>query len=169
MLKTEIWKPVLGYEGYYEVSNIGRVRSVPRMRITKGGGRAPCGGIILKQRKNSLGYMDILLRKDFERTQRSKHHTVHKLVAEAFLGPQPEGMQVDHVDHVRTNNCVDNLRWLTQKENSRRRPATKLSEEIVSTIKKNVAAGQTQTSQAIVYGVACGTISKIIAGHRWAC
>jgi hypothetical protein len=169
MLKAEIWKPVLGYEGYYEVSSLGRVRSMPRMRITKGGGRAPCGGIILKQRKNSLGYMDILLRKDLERTQRSKHYTVHTLVAEAFLGFRPAGMQVDHVDHDRTNNNVDNLRWLTQKENSRRRPATKLNEEIVNLIKKNVTAGQTQTSQAIAYGVACSTISKIVAGRRWAC
>ena len=106
----EIWKPVVGYEGYYEVSNIGRVRTLHRLDSY---GRSIKGRI----RKNVLtnrGYLKIMLSKD------GKHRTfeVHRLVAQAFLGEPPTGKSlVLHWNDIPDDNRVENLRWGDDSEN----------------------------------------------------
>lgn len=108
---TEEWLPVRGYEGLYEVSNLGRIRSYHKWR-----GR---GGIVPQLRKlypQPKGYLQINLSKDGHQ----KWLLVHVLVAEAFIGPRPEGLEIDHIDTNKGNARVDNLEYVTRSENHRR-------------------------------------------------
>lgn len=98
-MQTEIWKPVKGYEGLYEVSNLGRVKSLKYGREK-----------VLKPGDDNNGYLFVKLYKDGKR----KHFKVHRLVAEAFL-PNPEGLpEVNHRDEVKTNNVVYNLEFCSR-------------------------------------------------------
>ena len=108
----EIWKPVVDYEGAYEVSNIGRVRSVARVIRLKNGKLKP-----IKERILSpflcKGYYAVRL------SSKGEVHAklTHRLVAQAFI-PNPEGKpQIDHIDTNILNNKVENLRWVTNQEN----------------------------------------------------
>jgi hypothetical protein len=113
----EIWKPVVGYEGLYEVSNLGRVKSLEKYVVT---------GInikyqpeqILKQTKDKSGYCRVNLYKD----QQQQNCKIHRLVAIAFI-PNPDNkLQIDHINRLqKDNNNVNNLRWATGSENQRNR------------------------------------------------
>lgn len=109
-LPGEEWRDVVGYEGIYRVSSLGRILSLPR--IDAGGRRWP--GRILKQHLGSGGRPEVNL----TRNGKQKVRRVHQLVAEAFLGPCPEGMVVCHWDDIRTNNVVTNLRHGTIQDNA---------------------------------------------------
>ena len=99
----EVWKSVKGYEGLYKVSNLGRVKSIPRPKTTGG---------ILKPFKRAK-YLSVDLRKINKR----KTFQVHRMVAEAFI-PNPNNLeQVNHKDGNKLNNVVDNLEWCTCSEN----------------------------------------------------
>lgn len=114
--EPETWNPVVGYEGIYEVSDLGRVRSLERMssqgRLVK--------SRILKQTPTSNG---LYLKVDLVRGGKSTRRTVrvHRLVAEAFLGapPSPERTDCCHEDGDGHNNAVSNLRWDTHANNVR--------------------------------------------------
>lgn len=111
---TEIWKPIPGYEGCYEASNEGRVRSLDR-RINRKGSPAWWKGKELKIHVNkTTGRPQVCLYKIGSKT-RTVH--VYVLVAEAFLGPRPEGMECCHYDDNPMNNRLDNLRWDTKSAN----------------------------------------------------
>lgn len=100
----EIWKDVAGYEGLYQISTFGRVKSLP-----KNGRDAK----ILKPSKTIWGYLDIQLCKN----GKYHHERIHRLVASAFL-PNPNKLpQVNHKDFDRTNNQVNNLEWCSTSEN----------------------------------------------------
>jgi len=104
----EIWRDVVGYESVYQVSNFGRVR---RMRATKGS----AAGKVLKPatHKNGIRHVNLCV------NSRPKSHSVHRLVALAFLGPPPtERHVVAHNDGNPSNNRLNNLRWATYSENS---------------------------------------------------
>lgn len=111
---SEIWKPVVGYEGLYEVSSFGRVRSVDRSVPTGRAGHAPLRlkGRVLKLRYNRQ-YPAITLHKEGG----IKGRTVHSLVLEAFVGPRPPKRYGCHNDGDPRNNHIDNLRWDTQSNN----------------------------------------------------
>ena len=103
----EEWRPIEGYEGLYEVSNTGRVRSVDRFyyRLHK--------GKVLSPTKDRYGYLTVTLNCN----GKSKTIKIHRLVAQAFL-PNPDNLpQVNHKDEDKTNNNVDNLEWCTAKYN----------------------------------------------------
>ena len=105
-MEEEIWKPIKDFEGYYEVSNIGRVRSLNYKRTGK--------GKILKNIEDYKGYLEVVLTKNGKR----KQFKVHRLVAEAFI-PNPENKPcIDHINTIKSDNRVENLRWVTYKENS---------------------------------------------------
>lgn len=110
----EIWKPVLGYEGLYEVSNLGRVRSVDRS-VTYNNGQIHLhkGKLLSPGKTNKLGYLQVALCKNGS----IKHKLVYRLVAEVFI-PNPDNLpQVNHKDENPLNNCVDNLEWCTSEYN----------------------------------------------------
>lgn len=108
----EIWKPIKGYEGYYEVSNLGRVRRLDRYDYGCGYARFYKGGI-LKSLCGSNGYLHVMLCRDGTRLTKS----VHRLVATTFI-PNPENLpQVNHKDEDKSNNTVTNLEWCSSKYN----------------------------------------------------
>lgn len=108
-LKVEIWEPVVGYEGIYEVSNFGQVRSVTRVLSNGNHWRGKVRSLHL----NSYGYPSVNLCLDGV----CKTRNVHRLVLEAFKGIR-EGMQCCHNDGDPTNNNLENLRWGTPSENA---------------------------------------------------
>jgi hypothetical protein len=98
----EVWKPCIGYEWNYEVSNLGRVRSIGK-------------GIVLKTKIDRGGYETIPSMYAVDRSVKSVK--VHRLVAQAFI-PNPRNVsQVNHKDGNKLNNCVENLEWCTHQEN----------------------------------------------------
>ena len=111
----EIWRDIKGYEGLYQVSNLGRVRSVTHDIVDSLGRRSTKDGKILSLRKSSqTGYPTINLLKDGDTTSCN----VHRLVAEAFI-PNPNNLPcVNHKDESRDNNCVDNLEWCSYQYNN---------------------------------------------------
>jgi hypothetical protein len=103
----EQWKPVVGYEGLYEVSNLGRVKSLPRngtIKIER----------ILKQNQNGYGYLHVGLRNKSLKTK-----LVHRLVADAFLNyiSKKGEIVIDHINNNKKDNRLDNLQIITHREN----------------------------------------------------
>ena len=96
------WRPVVGFEGLYEVSSVGEVRS---LRL----------GRIIARYKGHGGYMLVAVRRDAQ----SKVAKVHRLVAAAFIGTCPAGQQVNHIDGNKTNNHASNLEYVTGSQNIR--------------------------------------------------
>lgn len=110
----EIWRNVNGYEGLYEVSNLGRVRSLDRIVFRKDGRETTFYGKIMSSRSTTTSkYIYVDLCKDGIR----KHYTVHSLVARAFIGDYKRPYEVNHIDGDITNNSVDNLEIVTHLEN----------------------------------------------------
>lgn len=111
----EEWRPIPGYEGCYEVSSIGRVRSLPRWRSV-GSGRRLCPPEIrlLKPYQDRNGY----LRVGLSGPQTSRSTPIHRLVLSAFVGPCPPGMQACHRNDIPDDNRIENLRWDTASANT---------------------------------------------------
>ena len=102
----EIWRDIKGYEGVYQISNMGNVKSLGNNKSRK--------EKVLKLAKNTNGYLKVNLYKD----GKQKNYLIHRLVAESFI-PKVEGKtHVDHIDSNRQNNNVNNLRWCTIVENN---------------------------------------------------
>ena len=109
----EEWRSIEGYEGLYEVSNTGRVRSVDRYVKVGYGGYRLHKGKILKLELCNCGYYSVEITYKYKRN----HFYVHRLVAEAFI-PNPDNLaQVNHKDEDKTNNNVENLEWCNRKYN----------------------------------------------------
>ena len=107
--KTEIWRPVAGYGGRYEVSSMGRVRSLYNKR-----GKPLAEPLIMKTYvEKSSGYVRITMWMNGNR----KHFDVHRMVLETFCGAAPEGCECDHINADRTDNRLENLRWLPHRVN----------------------------------------------------
>lgn len=109
----EIWKPVVGYEGFYEVSNIGRVRSLARIVECNDGRKRKIKDRILKGSSYSGGYSGVTLHKD----GCTKTANIQRIVAEAFVPNPLEKEEVNHKDENPSNNHASNLEWVTHKEN----------------------------------------------------
>ena len=105
----EVWKDIKGYEGQYQVSNKGRVKSLSRVTSD---GRSIVDKI-LKSGKNSVGYLIVNLYKDGQ----LRSYLIHRLVANAFTDNSENKPEVNHIDENKENNCVNNLEWVTRKEN----------------------------------------------------
>lgn len=115
---AEDWRPVLGWEGFHEVSSLGRVRSVERFYVHVGKGLASAlkhkSRKVLAQAIGTHGYPRVVLTRPgaVKRTV-----DVHILVCEAFHGPRPSRFDAAHNDGNRLNACADNLRWASRREN----------------------------------------------------
>lgn len=115
-LPDEVWRGVVGYEGQYEVSNFGRVRSLSRVFYDSIGRLRPFPGQLLAASPNSDGYPRVTL-PDPSRPLGQVIVLIHQLVLTAFVGPCPLGMECCHGDGDRANNRLTNLRWDTRSAN----------------------------------------------------
>lgn len=173
VLMKEIWKPVVGYEGCYEVSNLGNVRSVDRVD-RKG---QPRPGRVRKLLLNNCGYLYVGVSVD----DKKANLTVHRLVAKAFI-PNPNSKpQVNHIDGDKTNNIVSNLEWSTPSENTvhayskklinhpegEKWHLSKLTEQQVIDIYKRLRNGELQVRLAEEYVVSKNTIACIKHHKTW--
>lgn len=109
----ERWLPVPGWEGFYEVSDLGRVRSIDRVIIRSNGHRVPLKGVVLSPESSSTRYLAVHLSGGGRHTVKR----VHVLVAAAFIGPRPAGLLICHNDDDGHNNRAANLRYDTNRNN----------------------------------------------------
>ena len=110
----EIWKDIAGYEGKYQVSNLGRVRSLPRTFLDVNRRKQMFRGRVLKQMMRKNGYMVVT----FYESGKFHQMMVHRLVADAFI-PNPNNLPlINHKDEDKTNNRVDNLEWCSAQYNN---------------------------------------------------
>lgn len=110
---NEQWLPVVGWEGFYEVSDLGRIRSVARIVIRSDGRKRTVYAKDLQPHTTRYGYRVAGL----YRGNKGTNAPVHRLVLEAFVGPCPDGMEACHGNGVRDDNRLENLRWDTRKAN----------------------------------------------------
>ena len=107
--KKEVWRDIPNYEGIYQVSNLGRVKSLERFDALGHKRKEK----ILKPRITRVGYYLVALTKQLIR----KDYLVHRLVYEAFNGQMPEGYEVNHINEIKSDNRLSNLNLMTHKEN----------------------------------------------------
>lgn len=174
--KKEKWKPVKGHEEFYEVSNLGNVRSFVRK---KWGGKVfyDLPSRILKPAKNTKGYLFVSLKKNGNQ----KIERIHRIVLNSFIGESK--LQCNHKNGIKTDNRLENLEWVTNQENRDHAMAnnlhvkgskcknSKLTEDQVKKIKlkskeKNIKRGY-WSKLALDLGVSHETISSIIHGRNW--
>ena len=179
-MDTEIWKPVRDFEGFYEVSDHGRVRSLDRGAHfqTRWGPVVPrvVKGRVLSPGTKKAGYRFVGLSAESRKTYRM----VHCMVAEAFVGPRPEGHDVGHMDNDKSNNHVSNLCYQTHHENVQDRkrhgverqgetvPTSKLTEADIRAIRESHADGVGRSQLARRFGVRPHQIYKIVTRRQWA-
>jgi len=113
---TEVWKDIKGYEGRYQVSNMGRVKSLERTFIDKIGRKRSRKERILRSGQDHYGY---LLVKLYNGSGTGKNFKVHRLVCEAFHENPENKPCVNHIDENKTNNTANNLEWCTVAENNK--------------------------------------------------
>ena len=112
----EEWRPVVGYEGHYEVSDLGRVRALTReVRTCYGTVRVQHGRVLVPQNTRK-GHLKVTLCPG-DGTEQNRF--VHVLVCEAFRGPRPPGQETRHLDGDPKNNALVNLKWGTRSENTK--------------------------------------------------
>lgn len=179
---TEVWKPIEGFEGFYEVSSLGNVRSLERTisQISRQGNsyerKMPSTPLVPRA---TSGYLYVQLSKD----GKWKNYAVHRLVATAFL-PNPTGLpEVCHFDRTPSNNCVANLRWGTRQDNQndKERHGTVLRGEQVYHAKIDNALAKKIKEEALAlqgqygiyskldkkYGLYRGCARAIFVGDKW--
>ena len=164
----EIWKDVKGYEGLYQVSNLGRVKSLERVTINN----RIVHERILKLRHDKKGYNICCLRIDGEK----KFFGVHRLVAKAFIPNANNYPVVNHKDEIKDNNIVDNLEWCTYKYNSnygtsskriseKKKGANNPNSKMVVLL-NNGLLFESISEAAKIYGLSRGTINCICKGTK---
>lgn len=172
---NEEWRDVVGYEGYYQVSDLGRVRSLDRRSRCRGGSTSFHKGVILSPALSKSGYFVCVLCVK----GRMKTFLVHCLVASAFLGDKPHGFDVNHIDTDKQNNLVGNLEYITKSANTSHaykhglclngelHPKAKLKDIDIPEIRRMISSGEDVSSVARRFGVVSATISRIAKGKTW--
>lgn len=157
----ENWKPVVGYEGLYEVSDLGNVRGVDRILSD---GRS-WKGTQLKPGKCRCGYKFVCLRKEGI----VKNENIHRLVASAFIENPDCCRDVNHKDGNKENNKADNLEWITHSDNMKHAARTglrktKIDMKTFEYIKEEVSKGRSQQDVSEELGVSQVLISQALLG-----
>lgn len=165
----EIWKPVVGFEGLYEVSNRGRIKRIKGFRA--------CKDRILKPYANSCGYLLITLCKN----GRIKRKLIHRLILEAFIESCPEGKECNHKNGIKTDNRLKNLEWVTKSENIKhkinilgyifphgeKQGNSKLITKEILAIRELLQKNHSQRRLAEWFNVCQATIHEIYTGKIW--
>jgi len=162
-MKNEIWKDISGYEGLYQASNFGCIKSFPRLG-TFGG--------ILKPRLSKTHYCVVLYKNNI-----LKKYYIHRLILETFIGPCPPGMECRHLDNNPQNNRLDNLKWDTHYNNMQDKikfntgyrgcdNAKLIIKEIIE-IKKLLKEKIPQRTIAKLFNISQSTTSNINRGINW--
>lgn len=179
-----VWKPVLGYEDYYEISNEGEVRSLNRTVITTNRNSYLRKGKVMSKIQDKFGYLSVGLTLN----SKTKLIKIHRLVALAFISNPENKLTVNHKDGNKLNNNVDNLEWSTYSENSKHafdnglnnildrrysetkenNPNSKLTQEQVKEIRnKYVPYTCSAKKLANEYGVSQSCIEHILNNRSW--
>jgi hypothetical protein len=163
----EVWKDVIGYEGLYQVSNFGNVKSLGNEFSRK--------ERLLKLSFQSKGYLTVVLQKDTKR----KMVLVHRLVAEHFIPNINNKPQVNHINGIKTDNRLENIEWVSHRENldhaiennlvlkGDKNPTSKLKENEVITIHDFLFKGVCIEVLSKRYNIAFDIISGIRSGRYW--
>ena len=109
----ETWKDIQGYEGLYQVSDLGRIRSLGRVCNSKNNSKSKKRERILTQEVTVFGYCRVRL---FNSEGNAKHYMTHRIVAKAFIG-EVDGFEINHKNEIKTDNRVENLEIVTSKQN----------------------------------------------------
>lgn len=172
----EIWKDITGYEGYYQISNFGEVKSLSKTITRKNGVKVFMPEKILKQTLSNPGYYSLILSKDTIK----KNFRVHRLIASAFLPNTNQKKEVNHINGIKTDNRIENLEWSTSSENKihafktgLKKPSNlkgikngrcKLTEINVLQIRKSALSNK---ELSIIYCVTPELIGQIKNRKRW--
>ncbi len=175
---VEEWRSVKGYEGYYEVSNFGQVRSIDRLVDGRKNVKMLFKGKLLKQLKNHKGYFYVPLTMN----SKKKGITVHRLVAKAFIESNGK-QQVNHKDSNKENNNVSNLEWCTNAENQIHanltgrlkkwgvafypKKARKINMEIAREIRKMAKNNIPQRKIANLFKISQASVSCVISNKTY--
>ena len=172
MSEKELWKPITGYEGKYEVSNLGRIKSLSRIIKQKNGRQRKIKERILVPARMG-NYHGVVLCND----NGMKKHYIHRLVCTAFLGnPIGDRITVNHIDGDKYNNKLSNLEWSSYSENLKhayrnglnensgeKNHYTKFSDETISKVREKYSTGQYRQSElADLYGISRMQIHRIV-------
>lgn len=173
----EIWKDVFGYEGIYQVSDFGRIKSLDRIRCN---GKSYKGKILKpwKSKYNDTDKYRLVI--SLVKSGKRKHFYIHQLVLNAFIGPCPKEMEICHNNGNGENNNLNNLRYDTRKNNHKDKmghgthlygskvPTSKLNELQVRIIKKLLEYGNlTHKEIGEIFGVTRECISRISRNETW--
>lgn len=174
LIDGECWQAVTGYEGLYDVSNLGRVKSLEKVRVQRGRHPTPYENLYKERLLTPSGapYLMVGLHKDggVERV------LVHRLVAQHFCPNLDFKLEVNHIDECKTNNLASNLEWCTRRENAlhsvkkfrgSNSGTAKLDEASVLKIVELLKNAWTQIDIAEQFGVTNHTIHKIKCGKNW--
>ncbi len=162
-MTTATWVPAPGYEGLYEVSDGGEVRSLDRVEPFGEGFHRLRKGRLLRARADKDGYQYVVLCKN----NVAKHWRLARLVLTAFVGPG-EGKEAGHKNHDTKNNALYNLEWVSRLENERQKDAAKrrppvswqiLTAEKVAEARDLYATGKTQREIGVIFGCHHSTVS----------
>lgn len=179
---AEEWRAVVGYEGYYEVSNLGRVRSLDREQAQKNRGVLVLytlkGRILRPAMGHGRGHA--YLKVSLTRNNRKKEGMIHRLVLEAFVGPPPEGYVANHKNGIRDDNRPANLEWVTTQRNTQhaietglrdfrgeKHPFARLTAADVYTIRRLGKQGMRARDIARQYGMSRECINMILWRKTW--
>lgn len=171
---SEEWRDVVGLEGRYLVSSLGRVKGGPALR---GYNRAKSG--YNKAEPSNRGYERVTLT---GHDGKLRKYSIHSLVAAAFLGPRPAGMEVNHKDGDKGRNAAENLEYCTRRENERHayrsglkercvgdgHYAASLTSEWVTKIRRLARDGMTRPEIGKLYGLNRQAVYRILSGRSWA-
>lgn len=172
-----MFKPVNGYEGFYEVSSLGKVKSLPKMKLTQWGLRLTKERMLKVTTFHPQGYRFVTLIKEGKR----KSHSVHRLVATAFIANINKFPQLNHKDTIKDNNIVDNLEWCTnsfnqlhafkyglQDNHGSNHPRAKTVEDEVLKIRE-IKAGYNLTNREIgqLFGLSKCNVQQIVSRATW--